>query len=114
MKERVKKKWLEALRSGQYVQTTGALCHTGDSGDSFCCLGVLCNLRAEESKTLYWEEAGVYPWMSLTFQGADGLPPTSVFKWAGLERFDADTLASMNDDRGYSFEEIADWIQREL
>ena len=33
-------KWAAALRSGEYKQGTGRL----RQGDSFCCLGVLCDL----------------------------------------------------------------------
>ncbi len=34
--------WLRELRSGDYQQTTGRLV----TGDTFCCLGVLCNITA--------------------------------------------------------------------
>lgn len=37
MKSADKAKWLEALRSGEYTQTEGALCNDG----KYCCLGVL-------------------------------------------------------------------------
>lgn len=38
----VKKAWLEALRSGDYKQTTGML--YDKENDSHCCLGVLCDV----------------------------------------------------------------------
>ena len=43
MNKEIKEKWLAALRSGKYVQSTGALRKPGDAKDSFCCLGVLCD-----------------------------------------------------------------------
>lgn len=44
MKPEIKAQWLAALRSGQYTQATGVLHETGPRGDSYCCLGVLCDL----------------------------------------------------------------------
>lgn len=38
MPAKLKKKWLKALRSGEYGQIDGHLC---DGNGSFCCLGVL-------------------------------------------------------------------------
>lgn len=35
-----RKLWVEALRSGEYEQTNGALRYE----DKFCCLGVACDL----------------------------------------------------------------------
>lgn len=40
MKVKYKKKWLQALRSGEYEQTTG--CLSDENG--YCCLGVLCEI----------------------------------------------------------------------
>lgn len=37
MDKKLKMKWLKALRSGKYKQTTGTL----HGGDAYCCLGVL-------------------------------------------------------------------------
>jgi hypothetical protein len=37
-KAELKRVWIEALRSGEYEQTTGTLHNTDDGG--FCCLGV--------------------------------------------------------------------------
>lgn len=35
-------KWIEALTSGEYKQTKGALEIREDAGSSYCCLGVAC------------------------------------------------------------------------
>ena len=45
----LKAKWIEALRSGEYKQTTNTLCSS--NGESFCCLGVLIDLMGTEWKT---------------------------------------------------------------
>ena len=40
MNQEIKQKWVEALRSGKYKQTTYVLRRE----DSYCCLGVLCDI----------------------------------------------------------------------
>ncbi len=47
MKAKYKKKWLAALRSGEYSQAADFL-HDGDGG--YCCLGVLCDILKDEVK----------------------------------------------------------------
>ena len=50
MNKRIKNKWVKALRSGEYDQTDGTLAEVNlDTGkESFCCLGVLCDIHAQE------------------------------------------------------------------
>lgn len=105
----VAKEWVKALRSGDYKQGIHSL-HNLD--DSFCCLGVLCDLAVEagvarESKSgkeIGYEADGFY---------ASLLPP-SVAKWAGLRTRQgnsfAHSLVYLNDD-GRPFTEIADVIE---
>ena len=49
MDEELKANWLRALRSGKYKQGMGYLRSTTseDEPDSFCCLGVLCDISNE-------------------------------------------------------------------
>ncbi len=47
----VKKKWVEALKSGEYKKGYGAL---RDHTDRFCCLGVLCDLYRKETGFGEW------------------------------------------------------------
>lgn len=46
----IKKKWLEALRSGEYTQTKRVLraANSDNSVAGYCCLGVLCDLYQKE------------------------------------------------------------------
>lgn len=46
------KKWLVALKSGQYKQTTGTL----KDSDGYCCLGVACEI----SNLGKWDQEGRY------------------------------------------------------
>ena len=58
MDKEIKRKWLDALRSGDYTQGYGYLCRdtspAGSSGESasYCCLGVLCEVVDGD----VWEE----------------------------------------------------------
>ena len=119
----VMNKWIEALESGDYAQTRGALGVDGLEGGkpSFCCLGVLCELAvqegiipdplrgdAENATRLYGEA------------GNSGALPVEVRKWAGLATnngtYDgADkNLVGLNDSYGYSFEQIASVIREKF
>src|SRR5579872_462210 len=37
----LKEKWVSALKSGEFRQTTGSLCRTSSEENQYCCLGVL-------------------------------------------------------------------------
>jgi hypothetical protein len=103
MNERIKKLWVEVLRSGKYPQGRGKLVRVmGGEPVGFCCLGVLCELAVGE---------GVAEWQ----------------KWAGIEAGNPEVpvnntlrypLGALNDglygDHAWTFEEIADAIERSL
>lgn len=111
MNERVKKLWVEALRSGAYRQTHGVL-RTSNEPDAYCCLGVLTDLYCKETRST-WGEA-------LAGHEDECLPPR-VRVWAGTDSEDPDlndgaesrSASGFNDD-GTSFTEIADMIERSL
>jgi hypothetical protein len=50
MNPEIKKRWIDALKSGDYNQGTESLC----CNDSFCCLGVLCDLYIQDTKNGEW------------------------------------------------------------
>ena len=124
----VKTKWLEALRSGFYDQDRGRL--RTEAG--FCCLGVLCDLYAEDHKDVHWTKSAEDPkdvhWTTsyvegeYTFLGSEGTLPQPVVYWAGLKSsspsvsYENDTceLAELNDSLNLSFDEIADVIEEQL
>lgn len=116
----VKAKWLAALRSGHYKQTQ----HSLREEDSFCCLGVLCNLHAEAHPAIAKTQTDPY-----TYMGQDYAPPEEVLEWAfgkSFKKWDGDdlvslptpvddkhTLAEMNDN-GFTFSQIADVIEEQF
>jgi len=68
--KRVKKLWVEALRSGEYEQTTGRLRYM----DAFCCLGVLCDLYVKETGKIETE----------VYRFSEGVLPIDVADWSGF------------------------------
>ena len=135
MNSEVKQKWIDALRSGKYEQCSGKL--RGANG--YCCLGVLCDLYAQEHDT-QWEfrgygehgdETNPQPMDYWYFEDRSEYLPESVMDWAGLKtpnpnvRIDVednedednwyyqDEIANVNDS-GYSFNQIAEVIQQQL
>ena len=123
MKQEIKKKWIEALRSGEYKQTQGSFRQdrrivdgVWKLEDCFCVLGVLCDLAVKDGVT-EWE---------LTFWGHDdhtsiylidghrGTLGRRVSKWAGLNQYEAYRLWVMNDKGNASFDELAKFIEDTL
>ena len=120
MNEDIKKKWLEALRSGKYQQGTGFLQKEG----RYCCLGVLCDLFAEDDDCDgEWVQAatGAMKFKPSGDPGRHDFLPVPVSEWADLEHgpYDPiigegdDTLSQLND-HGKTFKEIADVIEEHL
>lgn len=114
MNKDVKEKWVAALRSGEYQQGVGCLRrHTVAQGDEFCCLGVLCDLYHRETSRGSWSEP-VNPSGQVAFNTTPALPTHDVLEWAEV-RSNRPFLdyAGMND-RGCTFAEIADAIERAM
>jgi len=120
MNSQIKQQWIEALRSKQYEQTTACL----RTEQGYCCLGVLCDLYAKEHDDVEWGkdyEGGGY-----AFLNEIQTLPLAVMKWSGLSNenphyvvADEETgkkkicLSTVND-KGASFEEIAQLIEEHL
>lgn len=109
MKQDIKQRWVEALRSGNYEQGQGVL-RTED--DTYCCLGVLCNLVDPENWTL---RASYY-----VYGKAGGLRqnvsflPDEVRVEVGITADEQAELVQMNDTQNAPFEDIARWIEENL
>jgi hypothetical protein len=113
MTPELKQKWIEALRSGKYTQTTGRLRSMAypdnqpqPAAASFCCLGVLC----EVVDPLGWVGT---EWNYQDDRHNKNLPDR--FRTAIEMTPEQETwLIRMNDDDQFSFEQIAAVIEREL
>lgn len=110
MNKDIKKKWINALRSGKYKQGSGWLLED----NKYCCLGVLSDILHSPKKTILGVE----------------MPTVNVCKKAGISYTkdlnnpsrvqgdgdgdnDAYKLAGFNDG-GKSFKWIASWIEKKL
>lgn len=127
MNPEVKQKWIGALRSGKYEQGSEKL----RSVSGYCCLGVLCDLYAQEHNT-QWEfrgneETNLQPQDYWYFGDQSEFLPESVREWAELnlynpilrvedddEMFEVNEEVSTLNDEGYSFSTIADLIEAQL
>lgn len=102
------------LRSGDYVQTVGKL---STFGGRMCATGVACELFREWNNYAEWtkwegdssrrfslEKRFNYLYSSVIFI------PEKVVRWYGVEMEFFSVVLDMNDN-GFSFDEIADWIE---
>lgn len=98
------KKWLDALRSGEYEQGTGALC----DNNKYCCLGVGCEVL-EVPKVL---DRGF-----ASYDGEEATAPPAVVVGLSLlndrgASFEGgDSLVRLNDEVGKTLVEIADIVE---
>ena len=103
--EQVYDAWIEALRSGEYKQTDGQL--YDDDVNSFCCLGVLCDLARKDGGKVNWND----PWKSIV-QAEGGNLPFYVRQYIGMSDYQEQKLIKMNDSGTQSFKHIASYIER--
>lgn len=113
-----KKRWVDALRSGNFSQGTGHLENATYS--TYCCLGVLCQLGVESNACI----KKTVEKQVITFgEDADwGLAPREIMLWAGLDSNDptvvfegeAQTLTQLNDEHHLSFDILANLIEDQL
>ena len=130
MNPEVKQKWIDALRSGKYEQGSEKL----RSVSGYCCLGVLCDLYAQEHNTEWefrgYEETNLQPKDYWYFGEQSEFLPDFVMEWAELklncpvvkidvEEDDEDPwfynegLADLNDS-GYTFMDLSKLIEAQL
>lgn len=113
MNQKMKQKWLTALRSGDYPQGKGMLRQRIEDTDHYCCLGVLCTLCPD----VVWtpDEDHLPGAQRAQYKGEIGISylPRVMMKELGLIRIDMVDLAQMNDT-GKSFVEIAKVIDEKL
>ncbi len=111
MNSEIKLRWIADLRNPDAVQIKNGL---GKPDGSRCCLGVLSDLAVHDKVIDPPSTAENFDGEDeLAYDGYTGYAPNSVTDWADLDPFEAKTLASMNDD-GYTFPQIADYIEENL
>ena len=110
--EKFGKKWLKALRSGDYKQATGIL--YDHNKDGYCCLGVACKL---EYPLHYLKNKDNYQYGATITKGyqqdqlkynLNKIP--KQLKGTSHSNDLVSILIDMNDS-SKTFEQIADWIE---
>lgn len=116
MDKEIKIKWTEALLSGEYSQGKAAL----KIGNHFCCLGVLCDIHRKETNNGEWSSSIKSEYTvkdGIADSAKVGVLPPDVVKWAGLNDENPPVsdgyLARLNDN-GYTFEKLAELIEKDL
>lgn len=129
---------LEALRSDRFKQRKYCLAEDDGEGMRHCCLGVFCEVAIEAGVPVDREErrTGVAGDVYLSYDGCTTIPPLSVMDWLyGADAMigsptvvisepadDGSTdevarveeLAILNDDKEWTFEQIAQAIEDSL
>jgi hypothetical protein len=120
MNPELKPKLLDALRSGEYKQGRGQL----RVNDCYCILGVVTDIYAKEHGE-EWTECPVLFGTVKNYRimgGNFGFLPWQVAVWAGFESLTGPevdspkgmrTLSALND-MGYTFEQLAEAIEKQL
>jgi hypothetical protein len=107
------RKWVEALRSGEFKQSIATL----QTDVGYCCLGVACVVAERNGVQVLKRDDGNLLGGSLNTQ-------PHVKAWLGIKecngehrvrekgRFYHSSLVTLNDNKGYTFEQIADHIEQ--
>ena len=109
MDRRIKDEWIKALRSGKYQQCQRAL--RKFPGTHYCCIGVLADIYSKEvGEEWYENKAHGY----FTFHDDSGNLSRYILDWADIDSNIERKLIKLNDDQGFSFDQIADWIEENI
>jgi len=103
-RETLIRQWLIDLRGGEFKQGRGALA----SGDRRCCLGVLCETYIRLGGEL--RKVKVLDGLQTSYDRHTGNLPDVVRAAAGLSVATAEDLVHLNDEKKWSFSQIADWV----
>lgn len=130
MNKRTMQKWVKALRSGKYKQGSGTLCKRfrDEFGNitkiEYCCLGVLnevCNLGTAPNYSYLSEgscrKVNISVYDDKVTEPVRLTKPKVVFKDENLNknypyRSAQSFLAVANDSGEWSFNRIANWIEK--
>lgn len=107
----VKTKWVEALRSGEYTQTSGQLYVSPEESTvsyptGYCCLAVLGVVMGHKIKD---DDSTVFAEDYENREHRDYSYPTLH---SYLSKEQVSECVVLNDDEGKSFSEIADYIEQ--
>lgn len=113
MNPEVKEKWIKALESGEYTQGMGYLKSELKGEYFFCCLGVLCDIHANETGNEWDKNDALCLDNIYSYLGEKSFLPQGLTHWANLDPDDISYLVNRNDD-GSTFDEISQYIRNNL
>ena len=118
MNKDTKEKWVAALRGGKYKQCQGEL---KDASGAHCCLGVLLETQGwkETTSTTVSTNQDKFTFSNYVSQeGVINREENELDEYTseafGLNRQQQVRLMNLNDDKGWSFNLIARWIEDHL
>lgn len=108
-----RKRWIDALRSGKYKQTTRALrrfdtIDINGQDPRYCCLGVLCEISGQGS----WVGAFYRTEGKLNVSSSTTSLPSALANLTELGARAQDLLIEMNDVQALTFLQIADALDQ--
>ena len=120
MNQKVKQRWIDALRSGDYLRSVEELKYPHERYVSiegklgtFTALGVLADIYARENK-LPWEKetvsSCVWPLYTLKISESEKCRyflGKTIRKWAQISYMTESKIIELNDEEGFSFEEMS-------
>ena len=99
----------EALRSGRYPRTTGALRRSYKKKHIYCVFGVACDVSGL-GEWVRGRLSSIDSYIVDSTDAPSGYPPTAVTDYYGLNPIEH-ILIGMNDNNETTFEELADFIE---
>lgn len=132
----IKDKWVAALRSGKYRKARNRLhnrfkdAYTGEYQDSYCALGVLCDIAVQEGVQVNVINPTTTGYK--IFDGTSTTLPESIREWAGLNGYtdpsvmvvhdpkrpedsaQKRSITALNDVDNMSFQDMAKFIEEFL
>jgi hypothetical protein len=111
MQKTIKKQWVKALRSGKYEQAQERLL---DDNGKMCCLGVLCDIAFDGEWDKEFGAWVMFPDDENLDRTDGGELPMSMLDSIGMDLNDQEKLITLNDEDGFTFAQIADYIEANL
>lgn len=100
------KLWVKALRSGRYKQCRKTLA-TEDGRN--CCLAVLCRVMRAKKVKVFGDTQ--FQWGDDTSNGA---LPNALREELGISPSEQSRYIDMNDPKGFTFDQIADYVEARI
>lgn len=112
MNPEMKKRWLDALRSGKYTKGKGALRQRVEGSSSFCCLGVAVDIFLPGVRWVYAGSSG-YAYCDEDGGRFTGLVGDGLMREMNLSHEHAENLAWVND-HSPTFDDVIRYIEDRL